>query len=421
MRIKYEDLKEHEITAIKNAQVNTNEGRFLTFKIITPEAEVQKLRLFGEQLAAQGQYVCIIDRKLYITCYTCNRIIFNMPELKSIKELGDGPLDYKDHQGCASPNIESFQFNPTTTIPNATTAAGRKQSFLLEHLKEYAEIFYPEANITKTMVRVIYNPYITAIECLGCNFLCPVQHLESTPEFQKEEALSIKKTHNTLPVRGGVRSAGEIQSYHCCYKDYGDEVLTYSNPKPALPANVENIVSVTRNKKFYIPTVNPPQSSTRIQDVPPIEQKHKQPSSGGSNYYQGWLKHTQETECARVESSKGGATGGKEPTPYRHTEGSEGGATGGKEPPTPGASFFLEHSPQGFSTKDRSTTDLKRENQQLKDSLMCEICLDQENVSNLLLLPCKHTCCTECFPSYNKHECPFCRTKIESTQKFKRQ
>ena len=56
---------------------------------------------------------------------------------------------------------------------------------------------------------------------------------------------------------------------------------------------------------------------------------------------------------------------------------------------------------------------LERRNQDLQDSRMCKICMDQE-VSQVFN-PCSHAiCCNICINSLQK--CPICRKNIESSQ-----
>lgn len=57
---------------------------------------------------------------------------------------------------------------------------------------------------------------------------------------------------------------------------------------------------------------------------------------------------------------------------------------------------------------------LQEENTQLKEQVMCKICMDK-NVS-IAFLPCGHlACCIDCAPAMRK--CPMCRVYIKGTVK----
>ena len=45
--------------------------------------------------------------------------------------------------------------------------------------------------------------------------------------------------------------------------------------------------------------------------------------------------------------------------------------------------------------------------------LECGICLDNKELNSIVFLPCIHFLCSDCHGKLHKHECPFCRTKIE--------
>lgn len=50
-----------------------------------------------------------------------------------------------------------------------------------------------------------------------------------------------------------------------------------------------------------------------------------------------------------------------------------------------------------------------KENEQLKESQTCKICLDQ--VADIIFLPCGHmVSCGQCAPALNR--CPICRKEI---------
>jgi len=48
--------------------------------------------------------------------------------------------------------------------------------------------------------------------------------------------------------------------------------------------------------------------------------------------------------------------------------------------------------------------------------LECPICLT--NIKNIVLIPCGHTICSNCYPSLNPKDCPICRGPIKNTQEF---
>ena len=59
-----------------------------------------------------------------------------------------------------------------------------------------------------------------------------------------------------------------------------------------------------------------------------------------------------------------------------------------------------------------NTQSLLEENRQLKDLMICKICM--ENEASIAMLPCGHLCCcTDCAPAMRK--CPICRQFVKGT------
>jgi hypothetical protein len=67
-----------------------------------------------------------------------------------------------------------------------------------------------------------------------------------------------------------------------------------------------------------------------------------------------------------------------------------------------------------ISNSDEETEKLKAENQQLRDTLICKVCMD--DTVGVIFLPCSHmVTCSQCFPAM-KH-CPVCRSDIKAIVK----
>ena len=50
------------------------------------------------------------------------------------------------------------------------------------------------------------------------------------------------------------------------------------------------------------------------------------------------------------------------------------------------------------------------------ESNECKICMEKQK--NVVLVPCGHTMCDGCAQKFQKGQCPTCRTRVSSTQKF---
>ena len=65
-----------------------------------------------------------------------------------------------------------------------------------------------------------------------------------------------------------------------------------------------------------------------------------------------------------------------------------------------------------FFISTEITQSLLEENRQLKELMICKICM--ENEASIAMLPCGHLCCcTDCAPAMRK--CPICRQFVKGT------
>ena len=70
------------------------------------------------------------------------------------------------------------------------------------------------------------------------------------------------------------------------------------------------------------------------------------------------------------------------------------------------------HSSNGANLKKTDAKSLEEENNELKDQILCKICMDKD--VSIVFLPCGHlVSCDKCAPALKN--CPICRNEIKST------